>query len=63
MEGKVWACSLGQGFVEVGLAEQGLFVTLVLDLVDKYVLGPAEPAGHRDVKLLFERIVAALKND
>ncbi len=63
MEGKVWACSLGQGFVEVGLAEQGLFVTLVLNLVDKDSFGPTELSRHTDVKLLFERIVAALKND
>jgi hypothetical protein len=40
-----------QGLIEVGLAEYGLLVALVFDLMDDNVLRPAELAGHADVKL------------
>ena len=43
-----------QGLVEIGLAEQGLLVALVLDLVDQHVLGPAELCGHADVELALQ---------
>ena len=52
-----------QGLVEIGLAEQGLLIALVLDLVDQHVLGPAELLRHADVELAFKRIFASFQND
>ena len=52
-----------QGLVEVGLAEQGLLVTLVFDLVYKNILGPTELSRHADVELSFEGITTTLEND
>ena len=40
----------GQGFFKVGLAQQGLFIGLVLDAKRQDILGPAEFAGHADVE-------------
>ena len=52
-----------QGFVEIGLAEQGLLVALIIDLMDKHVLGPPELFRHADVELTFQRIATTLEND
>ncbi len=40
-----------EGFVEVGLTEQGLLVALILDLMDKHTLGPPELSRHAEIKL------------
>ncbi len=52
-----------QSFVEIGLAEQGLLIALVLDLMDKDALGPSEFLSHADVKLALQRIGASFENN
>ena len=52
----------GHGTIEVGLAEQRLLVGLVLNLVRQHVLGPPELAGHANVELALQWILALLQN-
>jgi len=52
-----------QSLVEIGLAEQRFFIALILDLMDKHVLGPSEFPGHTDVELALQRIGASFEDD
>ena len=54
------AQSRRQRLVEVGLPQQRFLVTLVLDLVNEYVLGPAELAGHAKVEFALQGIGTTL---
>ena len=51
-----------QRLVEVGLAEQGFFIALVVDLVNEDILGPAELAGHAQIEFPLQRVLAALQD-
>ena len=51
-----------KSLVEVGLAEQGLLVALILDLMDKDVLGLPKLFRHAEVKLTLQRFFAALED-
>jgi hypothetical protein len=48
---------------EIGLVEQVLGVTLVVDLVLQYGLGPAETSGGAQVELAFERVFDATEDN
>ena len=51
-----------QRLVEVGLAQQGFFIALVVDLVNEDILGPAELAGHAQIEFPLQRVLAALQD-
>jgi len=57
------ADGFGECGVEVVLAEKGLLVGLVLDLVDENAPGPPHPAGHAYIKLPLKRVFAPLDYD
>jgi hypothetical protein len=48
--------------VEVGLAKQGFFIALVVDLVNEYVFGPAELAGYAQTEFPLQRVLAAFQD-
>ena len=51
-----------QRLVEIGLAQQGFFIALVIDLVNEHILGPAELAGHAQIEFPLQRVLAALQD-
>ena len=49
-----------QCLVKVGLSQQGFLVTLIFDLVDQHILGPAEFPGQANIEFALQRVLTAL---
>src|SRR4051794_40335773 len=52
-----------QHTIEIGLAQEGLLVALVLDLVNQHTLGPSEFLRRADVELPLQRVGTLAEDD